>query len=97
MTVSASLIRVGNSRAVIIPAKILKSLDITENTILELSTTDDGIRISRTEQKRKDLVLPKVIISEPDEAEINAFMSSLSIISADEISNDQRLDYILNR
>lgn len=43
------------------------------------------------------LKLPKVKVDQPDEAEINAFMSSLSIISADEISNDQRLDYILNR
>lgn len=97
MTQTATLTRVGNSKAVIIPAKILKSLGITENTILTLSDDNGRISISKSGSVRPEPVLPKVRVPEPDKQEIVSFMASLYKVPADEIANDERLGYILNK
>ena len=69
MTQAVTLTRVGNSRAVIIPAKILKSLEITENTILTLSDDNERITISKSGAVRPEPIFPKVRVPEPDEQE----------------------------
>ena len=97
MTQAITLTRVGNSRAVIIPAKLLKSLGITENTILTLSDDDKRITISKSGSVRPDPVFPKVMVPEPDEQEIESFIGSLYDVPAEDIANDERLAYILDK
>lgn len=89
--------RVGNSRAVIIPVKILKSLGITENTILNLSDDNERITISKSGSVRPEPILPKVMVPEPDEQEIETFIASLYKVPAEDIVNDERLAHILNK
>lgn len=97
MTQAITLTRIGNSKAVIIPAKILKSLKITENTILNLSDDNECITISRSGSVRAEPIFPKVKLSEPTGQEIDAFMASLYAVPAEDIANDERLAYILNK
>ncbi len=97
MTQAVTLTRVGNSRAVIIPAKILKSLEITENTILTLSDDNERIIISKSGAVRPEPIFPKVRVPEPDEQEIESFMASLYKVPTEDIVNDERLAYILSK
>ena len=97
MTQAITLTRIGNSKAVIIPAKILKSLKITENTILNLSDDNECITISKSGSVRPDPVLPKVKFPELTGQEIDSFMASLYNVPAEDIANDERLAYILNK
>ena len=97
MTHTLTLTRVGNSRAVIIPAKILKALEITENTILTLSDGNGSITISKSGAVRPEPIFPKVRVPEPDEQEIESFMASLYKVPTEDIVNDERLAYILSK
>jgi len=92
-----ALTRIGNSKAVIIPAKILRKMNITENTVLELKESKDSIVISKTAAKKMDPVLPKVALPEILPEELEKFRNGLISFSKEEIAADERLSYILNR
>lgn len=73
---TVSLTTVGNSKAVIIPAKILKQ--------------------SKSSVKR-DVVFPKVQIPEISEEGMREFMNSLYRIPEEDMTSDERLQYILSK
>lgn len=92
----SSLIRVGNSRAVIIPAKTLRKLNITDDTKLDLEEKSGTIVISKQPVALENLKFPKVNLSEYNE-KVEALFSELITIPQEDIDNDERLAYILSR
>ncbi len=97
MTVPVSLVKVGNSQAFIIPSKILKKMNVRENSTFELSFGGNSILQIRKIDSEDKLVFPKVAVPELTEEEMDAFMDGLVSISAEEIGNDERMAYILGR
>ena len=94
---TVSLRRLGNSKAIIIPSSILKDMAITDNSVLDLTQEGASIIISKTGEKRKNLVFPKIRLPEITEAMRKDFFASLIPISQDEIDADDRLKYILEK
>lgn len=97
MTVPVSLVKVGNSNAIIIPSKILKQMNIKDNTRFELSLEEDMTLQIRKVQSADKLVFPKVHLPEISEEEMNSFLNDLTPVSREDIENDERLAYILSR
>lgn len=96
MTYAASLIKVGNSRAIIIPAKLIRQLNINENTILNLTTdSKKTICISKMGESENELVFPRIDLSKINKDALEEMMNGLVRFSAEEIDNDERLKYIL--
>lgn len=91
-----SLVKVGNSRAIIIPAKVLKNLDIDGNTSLEMSVGDDSTIRIRKSSSPVALVFPKVSVPEITASEKDAFFAELNTFTPEEIETDERLAYILS-
>ena len=92
---SHKLIQVGNSKALIIPAKIVRRKGYDCNTEFDIIETADGFRIVRVEPSLDALVFPKVskiIVSKKIEA-----ISGLVSFSQEELDSDMRLKYILER
>lgn len=95
---TVSLTRVGNSRAVIIPAKILKQLNITDNSTLEMMLDEkSGVVSLKKSGVRQNIVFPAVDIPEPSNEHLQEFMSSLYIVPEDDVVSDDRLAYILGK
>ena len=97
MTQTATLTRVGNSKGLIIPSRMLKMLNISENSILNISCVDGHIIVSKNGSVRPDPVFPKVKLPELAESEIKTFLASLYEVPCEEIVKDERLEYILNK
>lgn len=95
---TVSLTTVGNSKAVIIPAKILKRLKITENSVLELVVDEKSGMVSlRKSGVKRDVVFPKVQIPEISEGEMQEFMNTLFRVPEEDMASDERLQYILSK
>ena len=92
----SSLIKVGNSRAVIIPAKTLRKLNITDDTRLNLEEESGTIVISKQPVALENLQFPKIDI-EIYRQKAAALMEDLITIPKEDIENDERLAYILSR
>lgn len=93
-----SLTRVGNSRAIIIPAKILKQIKITDNSALEMTIDEMTHTISiRKTGVKENPVFPKVKLPEISDEQMQQFMDSLYHIPQEEIDADERLKYILSK
>lgn len=52
MTANVNIIRVGNSQGIIIPAKFLKKLSLTEKDSLEISECDGGFSLKKVTTKQ---------------------------------------------
>jgi len=97
MTVSVSLVKVGNSNAFIIPAKILKKMNLKNNSRFELSLEDDSSLRIRKISSRDEVVFPKVKIPAITEQEMEQLVEKLVVVDKERIKNDERLSYILSR
>jgi len=97
MTVPISLVKVGNSQAFIIPAKILKRMNVREKSTFELSFGGNSVLEIRKKDSEENLVFPKVAVPELTKEDMDTFMDGLVPISAEEIEKDERLAYILGR
>lgn len=93
---TTSLIRVGNSKAVIIPAKLLRKLNIDEDTELTLNEESGAIKIAKSQVSVEKLNFPKVVLSQRNE-KVEAIFSHLVTIPQEDIDKDERLAYILQR
>lgn len=95
MTAMANkLIKVGNSRAVIIPARILKELRIEDDASFTISCNDNGDITLRRERKRQPLVFPRIKLPDQLPDDILALNRADVHWTDDEIKNDPRLMYI---
>jgi putative addiction module antidote len=54
MSSEGKIRKIGNSLGVIIPATMLKKLDVQDGDTVYISLEDDGIKIRNTEQKQID-------------------------------------------
>lgn len=89
------LIPVGNSNAIIIPARIIKKRGYTSATEFDIIEVSDGIKIVPRRKTIDDLVFPKIKRSELEKIEL-PFLGSVKI-TQEEIDADERLKYILSR
>lgn len=97
MAVPVSLVKVGNSNAFIIPSRILKQMNLKENTKFELSLeVDSAIRIRKVSSKESP-VFPKIRIPSVSDTEMQSFIEGLTQPSALELENDERMSYILGK
>lgn len=87
-----SLIQVGNSKAIIIPAKIIHRKKYTDQTEFDIVETDDGIRLIH---RKEALDFPKINKIQPSPV-VHSLMGSVSF-SPEEIEEDERLKDILSR
>jgi len=97
MTMPVSLIKVGNSNAIIIPSKILKQMNLKDSTKFELTLESDSLIQIRKVSSKSDPVFPKIEIPKVSTKEINEFFDGLMVIEPSESDRDERLAYILER
>ena len=90
-----NLIQVGNSSAIIIPARIIKKRNYTAKTEFDIVEVSDGIKLVQKTTPLENLIFPKIarpVISE----EIKAISGKVKL-SQEDIDKDERLQYILSR
>lgn len=97
MTMPVSLVKVGNSNAIIIPSKILKQMGLKENTKFELTLESDSLIQIRKVSSRLDPVFPKIKIPKVTTQDMKLFFDDLMVIGSSERNEDERLAYILER
>lgn len=89
------LIPVGNSNAIIIPARIIKKHRFTSTTEFDIVEVSDGIKLVPKNKGLDDLDFPKVKRSELSIIKLD-FVGSVKL-TQEEIDADERLKYILLR
>ena len=92
---SHKLIQVGNSKALVIPARLLRNKGYDSHTEFDIIETADGFKVVRLMPSLDGLVFPKVpkpAISE----NIKAICKAVSF-EPEDINSDERLKYILDR
>lgn len=90
-----TLINVGNSIALIIPARIIKKRGYTTKTEFDIVEVNDGIKLVHKTKPIDALQFPKVpkpVISD----EVKSLNGTVRL-SQEEIDGDERLQYILSR
>lgn len=97
MTLTVSLVKVGNSRAIIIPAKVLRKLNVKEDSKFEFSFGDDSTILIRKKDDHPGLEFPAVELTAVSNEEIRSFREGLVPVTPEEIDNDERLAYILTK
>jgi len=97
MTMSVSLVKVGNSNAIIIPSKVLKQMSIKDNTKFELTLESDSLIKIRKVSSMLDPVFPKIELPKVTTKDMKAFFDDLMVIDSTECDEDERLAYILER
>lgn len=97
MTMPVSLVKVGNSNAIIIPAKILRQMNIKETTRFELTLDESSTIHIRKMSSPADPVFPKVSVPQVTDERLMAFMNGLVNIDPAVVENDERAAYILGR
>lgn len=88
-------IQVGNSTALIIPAKIVKKRGYDLQTEFDIIETTDGFKIVQKAANLDSLVFPKV--TKPKLSDKIKELSGVVHFDQDEIEADERLKYILER
>ena len=89
------LIPVGNSNAIIIPARIIKKHHFTSATEFDIVEVSDGIKLVPKPKGLDALQFPRVKRSELSKIHLN--LGPRITISQEEIEADERLKYILSR
>jgi len=97
MTMSVSLVKVGNSNAIIIPSRILKQMNLKDNTKFELTLESDSLIQIRKVSSMLDPVFPKIELPKVTTKDMKTFFDDLMVIDSSERGEDERLAYILER
>jgi len=93
MTLPVSLVKVGNSNAIIIPSKVLKQMNIQKETKLELSLEPDCSLQIRKMSSSGAVVFPKVKLPSVGKLDYQDLIS----IDRTEYEMDERAAYILGK
>lgn len=89
------LIPVGNSNAIIIPARIIKKHRFTSATEFDIVEVSDGIKLVPRNRALDELCFPKV--RRPELSETVRSLKGSVKFSPEELEQDDRLKYILSR
>ena len=89
------LIPVGNSNAIIIPARIIKKHHFTSTTEFDIVEVSDGIKLVPRPKGLDELQFPKVKRSDLSKIDLN--LGPRISISQEQMEADERLKYILSR
>ena len=89
------LIPVGNSNAIIIPARIIKKHHFTSATEFDIVEVSDGIKLVPRPKGLDELQFPKVRRSDLSKIDLN--LGPRITVSQEEMEADERLKYILSR
>lgn len=92
---SHTLVQIGNSKALIIPARIIKRRNYDNKTEFDIIETNDGFRIVQKKSGIESLEFPKV--AKPSISEKIKSLKNVARFTDDEIEQDERLKYILSR
>lgn len=92
---SHTLVQIGNSKAIIIPARMIKRRNYDCKTEFDIIETNDGFRIVHKQPSLESLEFPKA--AKPAISAKIKRLKGLAKFSADEIEQDERLKYILER
>lgn len=92
---SHTLIQIGNSKALIIPARIVKRRKYDSKTEFDIIETAEGLRIVSKPQTLESLEFPKA--QKPEISSKIRTLRNTVQLSADELEQDDRLKYILSR
>jgi hypothetical protein len=92
---SHTLVEVGNSKAIIIPARIIRKRRYTSKTEFDIIETNDGLRLVHKYPSLDSLEFVKVK-RPPLSAKVKELKGSVRI-SPEEMEGDERLGYILSR
>lgn len=90
-----TLVQIGNSKALIIPAKLIKAKKYDSKTEFDIIEMPDGFRIVRKNRSIDALEFPKTV-----KPAIPAKVESLRNVvrfTEEELEQDDRLSYILSR
>lgn len=90
-----TLIQVGNSKALIIPAKIIRAKKYDNKTEFDIIDTNDGFRIVQKHRSLESLEFPKV--SAPAISSRVKNLMGVVKFTPEEVEQDGRLAYILSR
>lgn len=92
---SHTLVQIGNSKAIIIPARMIKRRNYDSKTEFEIIETNDGFRIVHKQPSHESLKFPKA--TKPAISAKIKGLNGVAKFSADEIEQDERLKYILEQ
>ena len=95
IAMSQNLIKVGNSNAIIIPARIIKKRGYTSLTEFDIIEVNDGIKLVHKTRKLEDLQFPR--IARPVLSDKIKGLTRAVKFTPQQIENDERLKYILSR
>lgn len=87
-----NLIQIGNSKAIIIPAKLIRKRGYDANTEFTIIETEDGLKLVH----KKALALPKLSARPALSDEVRSLCGVVSF-SQKELEEDDRLKYLLSR
>ncbi len=90
-----TLVQIGNSKALIIPAKIIRAKKYDCKTEFDIIETNDGFRIVQKHQSLDSLEFPKV--SRPAVSRKIKNLTGAVSFTPEQIEQDERLEYILSR
>lgn len=90
-----TLIQIGNSKALIIPAKIIRKKSYDNKTEFNIIETNNGFRIEEKHPALESLDFPKA--SRPALSATLKRISGIARFSQEEIEHDDKLKYILSR
>ena len=92
---SHTLVQIGNSKAIIIPARMIKRRNYDGKTEFDIIETNDGFRIVHKQPSLESLEFPKA--EKPMISSKIKGLKGVAKFRADEIEQDERLKYILER
>ncbi len=90
-----TFVQIGNSKALIIPAKIIRAKKYDNKTEFDIIETNDGFRIVQKRHSLDSLTFPKTarpIISQKIKG-----ITGVVNFTAEQLEQDERLKYILSR
>ena len=90
-----TLVQIGNSKALIIPARIIRAKKYDSRTEFDIIETNDGFRIVQKHRPIESLEFPKVA-STAISPKVRKLMGAVKF-TPEEVEQDERLAYILSR
>ncbi len=90
-----TLVQIGNSKALIIPAKILRAKNYDSKTEFDIIETNDGFRIVHKQRSLDSLEFPK--LARPVVSQRVKKLTGVVRFTDRQLEEDERLAYILSR